>query len=184
MSEEALPEPFIVFISSSQNELQRLRHRLRRAINLVEFVDQHIMKAILIEDQRRPVIKQEIKDKIEKSAVYVGIFGRVRSGWTIAEFNEARERGLPLLVYHFKRTTRPGRPRQRAPGPLSPAERYLARHVMPLSINVRTYRSEAGLIQGVLQDLTTQVADMVNENAKIRKTIHKPFLEPVRTRRT
>lgn len=178
MSEEVAPKPFLVFISSSQDEFQTLRYRLRRLINREKFIDYPIMKAILIEDERGPVIKEDIKGKTEQSAVYVGIFGRVRSKWTIAEFNEARQRGLPLLVYHFKRTTRRGRPRTRAPGPMSPAERYLLNSVKPLSIRIRRYRSEAGLISGVLNDLTFQVADLVNENALIRRTIHKRTIEP------
>jgi hypothetical protein len=177
MSEE-IPKPFLVFISSSQDEFRTLRHRLRHAINFEKFVDYPIMKGILIEDERGPVIKQAIKEKIDQSAIYIGIFGRVRSKWTIAELNEARERGLPLLIYHYKRTTKPGRPSTQAPGPKSPAERYLERNVKPLSIRIRRYRSEAGLLTAILNDLTFQVADLVNENATIRKTIHKPTVEP------
>jgi hypothetical protein len=173
---EVEPEPFLVFISSSQDEFQGLRNRLKRALNREKFVDHSIMKGMTCEDEHGRVIKEEIKEKIERSAIYVGIFGRIRSKWTIAEFNEARQRGLPLLVYHFKRTTRRGRPRRRAPGPKSPAERYLDNKVKPLSIKIRTFRSEAGVISGVLNDLTFQVSELVGEDALIRKTIHKPSL--------
>jgi len=152
---------------------------LRRAINSEEFVNYPIMKGILIEDEHGAVIKRIIKEKIDQSAIYIGIFGRVRSKWTIAELNEARQRGLPLLIYHYKRTTRPGRPSTQAPrGPKSPAERYLERNVKPLSIRIRRYRSEAGLTIAILNDLTFQVADLVNEDTIIRKTIHKPTVEP------
>jgi len=174
---EVAPEPFLVFISSSQDEFRSLRNRLKRAINNEEFVDHPIMKGITIEDERGRVIKEEIKEKIERSAIYIGIFGRIKSKWTIAEFKEARQRGLPLLIYHFKRTTTRGRPRRRAPGPMSPAERYLNNKVKPLSIRIRRYRSEAGVISGVLNDLTFQVADLVHEDALIRKTIHKRALD-------
>lgn len=178
MPEEVAPEPFFVFISSSQDEFQTLRYRLRRAINQEKFIDHPIMKAVLIEDERGPVIKEEIKDKIEQSAVYIGIFGRVRSKWTIAEFNEAQQRGLPVLIYHFKRTTKKGRPSKKARGPMSPAERYLENSVKPLSLKIRRYRSEAGLISAVLNDLTFQAASLVNESALIRKTIHRRTIEP------
>jgi hypothetical protein len=36
---------------------------------------------------------------------------------------------------------------------MSPAERYLNNKVKPLSIKIRRYRSEAGVISGVLNDL-------------------------------
>jgi hypothetical protein len=175
---ETVPEPVIVFISSSQAEFRRIRYRLRRMVNNETFSDRALMKGILIENERGPVIKEEIKKNIDKSAIYVGIFGKVRSKWTIAEFKEARDRGLPLLVYHFKKATRPGRPRLQARGPKSPAERYLENQVRPLSIRIRPYRSEAGLLEGVLEDLTIQISDLANENAIIRRTLHKPSVEP------
>ena len=178
MPPEAVSNPIVVFVSSSQDEFSSLRKRLRKAIENEPFADYSLMKGILIEDERGPVIKQKVKTHIDKSAIYLGVFGRVRSKWTIAEFWEARDRGLPLLIYHFKRATRPGRPRQTTGGPRSPAERFLRTHVRALSVTVSTHHSEAGLLKKVLQDLAFQAAELVNENAQIRKTIHKPSIEP------
>jgi len=172
------PEQIVVFISSSQAEFRTLRHRLQRAINREEFIDHSIMKAILIEEERGEDIAREIKEKIDQSSIYVGIFGRVKSKWTITELNEARQRGLPVLIYHFKRTTRKGHPTSTAPGPKSPAERYLDNNVKPLSLRIRRYRSEAGLISAVLNDLAIQISKLVLEDTVIRKTIHGKTIEP------
>ena len=178
MPPEAVSNPIVVFISSSQDEFNSLRKRIKKALENEAFADYSLMKGLLIEDERGPVIKQKVKTHIDKSAIYLGIFGRVRSKWTIAEFWEARDRGIPLLIYHFKRVTRPGRPRQATGGPKSPAERFLRAHVRTLSIFVSTHHSEAGLLKKLLQDLAFQTTELVNENAQIRKVIHKPTIEP------
>ena len=97
MSEE-IPKPFLVFISSSQDEFRTLRHRLRHAINFEKFVDYPIMKGILIEDERRTCNQTGHKGKNRPIPIYIGIFGRVRSKWTIAELNELRKRAASLDI--------------------------------------------------------------------------------------
>jgi hypothetical protein len=166
-------EPFKVFISSSQKEFERLRKNLKERIDAEELVRQRIMRAILIEEKKGTGISEDIEKGIKDSSIYVGIFGRVYSEWTVQEFRKARDRILPLLIYRFPRLSRRGRPRQRAPrGRRSKVYVFLEDEVKRVGIRIRgPYTSESALEKAVMTDLAFQVAEMVREAATVRKTI-------------
>lgn len=168
-------EPFKVFISSSQKEFEKLRKNLKEAINAEEFARQRIMRAILVEEKRGTVIDADIEEGIKDSSIYVGIFGRVYSEWTVREFRKAGDRILPLLIYRFLRRTGRGGSRQSASrGRRSKVTVFLEDEVKRFGIRIRgPYTSERALETAVLADLAFQVAKMVREAATVRKTIRR-----------
>mgnify|MGYP001130175199 CR=1 FL=1 len=172
--------PFTIFISSSQKEFEKFRKNLKEAIDSERFIDQRIMRAVLIEEERGPAIPEDISREIEGCSIYVGIFGREKSEWTFAEYREARAKDLPLLIYQLKRQRRPGKPKeQERRGRKSEVELFLDKEVKSLGIRVRgPYRTEVDLERSILNDLAGQVAEMVKESATIRKAIHKGLRLP------
>lgn len=153
---------------------------MKERIKAEWFVDQEIMRAVLIEEERGPVIAEDIRREIEGCSIYVGIFGRERSEWTIAEYREARARDLPLLIYQLERRRRPGKPRdQERRGRKSKVQIFLDKEVKSLGVRIRgPYRTEERLESVILDDLARQVAGMVKEAAAVRKTIHKGLAPP------
>jgi len=167
--------PFTVFISSSQNEFNEFRKNLKTRIDNEPFVDEKIMKGILIEDERGPVIAEDIRREIDGCSLYVGIFGREKSEWTFAEYREARARDLPILIYQLKRRRKPGRPRKvERRGRKSEVQNFLDKEVKALGIRVRgLYVNEDALEEAVMLDLAWEIAELVRETASVRKTIHR-----------
>jgi len=167
--------PFTVFISSAQSEFEEFRKTLKTRIDNERFVDERIMKGVLIEDERGPVIAEDIRREIDGCSIYLGIFGHQKSDWTIAEYREARARDLPVLIYQIKRRRRPGRPRKaERRGRKSDVQNFLDNEVKSLGIRVRgPYGSEERLEEAVMLDLAWEVSEMVREAALVRKTIHR-----------
>ena len=167
--------PFAVFISSCQSEFESFREDLKERIGSERFVDQRIMQGVLIEDERGSVISEDIRNRLDASSIYVGIFGRVKSEWTCAEYHEAKARDLPILIYKLVKRRRPGRPgRTERRGRKSAVQNFLDDEVKPLGIRVRgPYRSEEELEEAILLDLAWEVAVLVGEAANVRKIIHK-----------
>jgi hypothetical protein len=124
------------------------------------------MRAILIENQRGPVIHEEIRREIDLCSIYIGIFGRVWSEWTAAEFRYARSKDLPLMIYKV------------AKGPLKHVGRstkvdsFLQAHAKQLGHRIRSSYSIERLGADIMTDLVIQVSDMVRELAEIKKLSH------------
>lgn len=168
--------PFTVFISSSQKEFERLRGLLKEAIDGEEFrvSGSRIMSGVLIEQERGDVIQEDIKKALENCSIYVGIFGRTFSEWTATEYLEARDKGLPLLIYHLKKR-RPGRPSRRRPrGRKSRVEKFLENEAKRFGVRVRgPYWREESLYDVIQKDLAYEIAELVKEATSIRRVIHK-----------
>ena len=172
--------PFFVFISSSQEEFANLRKELKDAIDNEEFRVSHSrpMKAVLIEQKRGDVIPEDIGRELDRCSIYVGIFGRILSKWTIAECREARVKGLPLLIYYVKRR-KPGRPSRKPRGRKSKVEEALESEVKRFGIRVRgPFWKEGELYDVILEDLAYEIVELVSEATSIRKLIHKSVSPP------
>jgi len=167
--------PFEVFISSSQREFRRFRETLEIRINNEPFVDQQIMRGVRIEAARGSITSQDIREKIEQCAIYVGIFGHEESAWTFAEFHEAIARDLPVLIYQVIKRRRRGRPSGAATrGRRTNVQIFLDEKVKFRGIRIRgPYSNEDRLEEDIIRDLAFRVADMVREAARVRKSIHK-----------
>jgi len=169
-------QPVVVFISSAQHEFERFRQQVRSVINGERWSTSklHVMRARLIENQRGPVIPDEIRRGLDASSIYLGVFGGQLRDWPVAEYRYARARGLPQLIYKFQHRSRPGRPRrQRSGGRISGVDRFLREQVQAYGVRVRgPYRNLDDLLEDMLEDLATLITRMANENAELRKTLY------------
>ena len=165
-----IASPFSVFISSSQTEFSSFRRNLKEAIDTEEFARQRIMKSILVEEERGAHISEDVQKAGDIASIYVGIIGQRRSDWTKIEFRAAWARGLPILIYEFRRHGQRG---------MSGMRRFLDDEVKPKDIRIRgPYKTEASLTSAILNDLAIQVTEMVRETARIRKAIHRGIVGP------
>lgn len=175
----------MVFISSDSEEFAELRNQLQRYIDAeymynderthdedenAVFVHQgKIMKAILVERGSAESFEEAMKNDLDKSQIYVGIFGKRDSEPTRKEYDYARQKGLPLLVYYF---TVPARS---AKGVHSKVVRFLAAQTKQVRIRGNYRKIEArtltDLIDIILSDLTCKVADIVREAIAMRQML-------------
>ena len=167
LAAKQVEQPFAVFISSSQSEFRDFRKTLKIDIDEQRWSSLRPMRAILIENQRGAMIPTEIRKGIDQSSIYVGIFGKKWSDWTVAEFRYARIRGLPLLVYKFTRGT------HGQAGRKSRVDDFLNKEVKQVGIRLREpYRSLDRLGVEILGDLVIQSVEMVRESSDVRKLIN------------
>lgn len=158
----------MVFISSAQQEFESFREELKLTLDTERWANLLVMRGCRIENQRGPVVEAEIRRELDSSSVYVGIFGRQLREWPVREFRYARACGLPLLVYKYGRGTR----RQRSRGRMRDVDRFLEREVKGNGIRVRgPYSSLERLPEIILADLVIVGAEMIRENADIRKRL-------------
>jgi len=172
-----------VFISSSTDEFSELRYKLRDSINTEymfndertqdeeEIVHQGIiMEGFLVEKESGESFDAAMKEGIESSQIYVGIFGNRYSEPTVKEYEAARKIGIPLLVYYFTR------PAHRAAGLQTRAVKFLEREVKPF-VKIRgnysriVTRQNNELVDYVLADLAAKVTDLVRESVAVRRMV-------------
>jgi hypothetical protein len=172
-----------VFISSATDEFSELRYKLRDSINSEymfndertqdeeEIVHQGIiMEGFLVEKESGESFDAAMKEGIESSQIYVGIFGNRYSEPTVKEYEAARKIGIPLLVYYFTR------PAHRAAGLQTRAVKFLEREVKPF-VKIRgnysriVARQNNELVDYVLADLAAKVTDLVRESVAVRRMV-------------
>jgi hypothetical protein len=161
-----LEQPFVVFISSKQSEFEQFRQELKETIDTERWSNQRPMRAILIENERGSVIDAEIKRELDRSSIYVGVFGQKWSDWTVAEFRYARSLGLPLLVYRF------GRGGSGRPGKKSEVTKFVRDEVRQTTRVREPYTKLGRLSDAIMSDLVIQACEMVRESSDIRKRLN------------
>ena len=172
-----------VFISCDSEEFPGLRDRLQKAIdseymyNVMrtderdELVHQGvIMKAVVVERESDESFDLAMKKGIEKSQIYVGIFGKDYSIPTQKEYHAARQRGLPILVYYYTQ------PPHIAKGFHTKVTRFLEKDVKPeLRIRGNYGRIEAHddmeLVDLILNDLACKTVDLAREAMSFRRML-------------
>jgi hypothetical protein len=130
----------------------------------------------LIEDQRRPVIPNEIRDALDEASIYVGVFGRQLRPWPVAEFDYAKSCNLPQLIYKYERPSRRGRPSQRRrAGRKTDVQKFLEREAYGPGIRVNgPYHNLDELQDEIIPaDIAITVGQMVQENADIRRRLYQ-----------
>ena len=186
----SIPNPIQVFISSDSDEFKALRYRLRDCIDTeylyndkrtleedepskAEFVHQGtLFRAIIVEKGSAETFEERMKNGLNDSQVYVGIFGNQYSPITCKEYEYARELGLPLLVYYF---TQPARI---AKGAQTKVVRFLKKNVRKELVIRGNYRkiearTPTELVDLILSDLACLVADNVREAIALRRMFTK-----------
>jgi hypothetical protein len=130
---------------------------------------------VLIENQRRPVIRNEIRDKLDEASIYVGIFGRQLRDWVKDEFDYAKSSSLPQLIYKYERPSGPGRPpERRRVGRKTAVQKFLEREAYGPGIRVNGPYHDLDILHTVIPaDIAIVVAEMARENADIRRTLYQ-----------
>ena len=95
----AIQEQVRIFISSNQNEFTGIRGLLEDALDGEDFFGLLLLKAEIVEGNRGSTIGGDMAAAIRRSSIYVGIFGRRYSKRTQAEYEEAKRRDLPALIF-------------------------------------------------------------------------------------
>jgi hypothetical protein len=168
-------KPIVVFISSAQEEFEQFRLDLQETLNSEPWSNRRPLRGVLIENERRPVIRNEIRARLDESSIYVGIFGRQLRDWVKDEFDYAKSCSLPQLIYKYERPSGPGRPAERRRGGRpSAVQRFLEREAYHPGIRVNgPYHDLDELLTVIPADITVVVAEMTRENADIRRTLYQ-----------
>ena len=177
------PTPFFVFVSSDQDEFSELRNEVREAIDSEylynekrttqkeELVQQgNITKAVLVERGSKESFDVAMKEGLDQSQIYVGIFGNRYSAITVKEYLTARSQGLPLLIYYF------AEPPRTASGLRTKTVQFLNKEVKPHVIirgnyNKVMFRRREDLIDQILVDISRTMVDLVRESVSVRRLL-------------
>ncbi len=170
---EATPvdAPIVVFISSHQKEFQDLRDALGNAIDSEDFLKKYIMEAELVDKRSGTRIHGDIRAALQRSTIYIGIFGDEYSEDTKLEYLEARRRGLPIIVFDVV-------PAKRTKGKRdSRVEDFLTSQVKKLDdvrvTRILTRPSRPGeVLNIIIQRLANVVTELVQQNLTVRKTVN------------
>jgi hypothetical protein len=119
VSKRTPPEPIHVFVSSDEDEFSDLRAELKELLGDVDVISskriadatdkksaeagysQNLIAPEVLEYSPGADIDRKINMAMEKSQLYVGVFGREYSSTTVKEFGKAIDRGMTTLVYYF-----------------------------------------------------------------------------------
>lgn len=184
-SPPSILDPISVFISSDSEEFADLRNQLQRYIDAEYMYNEErthdederailvhqgkVMKAILVERGSAESFEEAMKNDLDKSQIYVGIFGNRDSEPTRKEYDYARQLGLPLLVYYFTVPPRIAR------GLHTNVVRFLGAQTRQVRIrgNYRKIvaRTPTDLIDIILSDLACKVPDIVREAIAMRQML-------------
>jgi hypothetical protein len=170
--------PIVVFISSRQKELQKLRYGLKDAIDRVTLFNRLLLKAELVEKRGGSKIRGDIEAALDLSTIYVGILGNQYSPMAQWEFDQAVRRGLLALIFDIlppkgsqsKRDPRVKKFLDRVEGEgnrVTSIVAYPARPSGRASLDPR-YRV---VIDSVTKRLANVIAEIVDQNLEIRKRL-------------
>ena len=177
-----------MFISSDEDEFSDLRAELKEVLGDVEAVSskriaestdkksaeagysQNLIIPEVIEYSRGGDIDRKINIAIDRSQLYVGIFGKEYSATTVKEFNKARDRGMTTMVYYF---TDP-------PAPLSATQSkcydFLTKEVYPEVFIRGNYKrveikSRQELEDEIVADILAELTLMIRQYHGVQKAV-------------
>lgn len=145
-------------------------YNLMRTDERTELVHQGvIMKAVVVERESDESFDLAMKKGIERSQVYVGIFGKDYSSPTQKEYHAARQRGLPIFVYYYTQ------PPHTAKGLHTKVTRFLGEIEPDFRIrgNYRKIeaRNDTELVDLILSDLACKIVDLAREAVSFRRML-------------
>lgn len=123
------------------------------------------------------IIDQKILKAMNRSQLYVGIFGNQYSEPTVGEFHEALRRGMNPLVYYY--TEPPVGLVDSAPTPTKPNKVYtfLMEQVKTIGILIMgnykriNIRTQSELENAIVTDLTGEVIEMIKTYHNVQKAM-------------
>jgi hypothetical protein len=168
------PQPAIedrieVLISSSQGEFGKIRGKLKERIDDFRLGRRYVFKADLVESMGGEIIQGDINKALENCAIYILIIGHRDSAATLDELKDAWIRGIPILVYDYRRRRSKKSGRNR-----------LVRYVesqkdkgLRISVPDFPYTDENDLINHVLRDLPSKLGEITSKFVRVRGIISR-----------
>ncbi len=170
---DAVEEPIQVFVSSNQDEFDRLRKSLRSRIELQSQGHKWLFDVKLPEHSHSAHVKREIDRLLAISSIFVVLIGRKKSKWVNYEVDYALSNELPILAYEYY-----SRVRRRTGRPASASEtRNLLLKLRKADVRLRGHKGEfqeaEEVVTAVLDDLPELISRIVNHYAGISREISK-----------
>jgi hypothetical protein len=131
----------------------------------------------VVEYTRGANIKKKIKAAMNRSQLYVGLFGNEYSEQSVDEFNDAIDRGMTTLVYYFTTPPAPLKSNPGTPNQPNPVYEFLLKEVYSRDILIRgnysriELKSEAELEDEIVIDILAELADMIRQYHNVQKAI-------------
>ncbi len=131
----------------------------------------------VVEYRREGNIQQKIMKALNRSHLYVGIFGNEYSQPTVDEFHEAVKRGMNTLVYYF--TVPPSTLKEKAGTPSKPNQvhDFLMGQVKTANLTIRgnyknlVIKTPSDLEDEIVADLSAEVMEMIYRYHNVQKAV-------------
>jgi len=164
-----IEKPIHVFISSSQREFSSIRKKLQARIDVLRIEgSKRIFVADLVEKKHGERIQSDIDNCLEQASIYVAIIGDKDSKWTMEEFEEAWTRGIPVLVYDYRKKKRG-----------SVISRWLDEmkdRGIRIEAPAAPYRNMDDLITHVIDDLPDKLGELAEKYQLVRNVVARKGL--------
>lgn len=128
----------------------------------------------LVEKKHGETIQSDINNGLDVASIYVAIIGDKDSKWTVAEFDEAWTRGIPVLLYDYRR--------RKSRSPISRWLDQLKERGIRIAVPEVPYRNEDDVINHIIDDLPDKLGELAAKYQQVRNIIarKRPFGSPTR----
>jgi hypothetical protein len=184
------PDPVHVFISSDEDEFSPFRGRLKNVLESLEVVNmarigeektgskdsRHYQPLIIpevVEYGRGTNIERKMRIAMNKSQLYVGLFGTEHSARTEKEFNGAVDRGMTTLVYYY---AGPQQTLKSLDGTNDRVHEFLMEEVKPKTLILGNYKSIQiksleELENEIVSDIVAELTNMVRQCHAVQRAL-------------
>ena len=161
-----IEKPINVFVSSSQDEFLDLRDELKKQIDAMKIGPKQIFQATLLEKKQGESIQSKIDKGLDSGSIYVVIVGKKDTSWTLDEFEEARIRALPILIYDCRKLSK-----SKGKGNLAKRIERLKKKGVIIQNPPESYKSDQDFINHVIIDLPEKLGEIAERYLIVRKTV-------------
>lgn len=164
-----IENPIHVFISSSQTEFSSLRKKLKARIDVLRIEgSKRIFVADLVEKKHGERIQSDINKGLDIASIYVAIIGDEDSKWTMEEFDEAWTRGIPVLVYDYRK--------RKSKSTISRWLDDMKERGIRIEVPEAPYRNMDDLVNHVIDDLPDKLGELAEKYQQVRNIVGRKRL--------
>jgi len=161
-----IEKPIHVFISSSQREFSSIRKKLQARIDVLRIEGSKIIfVADLVEKKHGESIQSDINNYLNLASVYVAIIGDKNSKWTMEEFDEAWMRGIPVLIYDYRK--------RKSRTPISLWLDGMVERGIRVEVPETPYQNAEDLINHIIDDLPDKLGELAEKYQQVRNIVSR-----------